>query len=364
MVWLSDSYESIYRRAQRLILIEDYKGAIAEYQRLLKRLASLRPSLLEQRPPLRGLFLDVGTRLAQLLREEGEHTEAIQVKELLAERDPDNRGRWRREIGELLIERGDVEGGLKFLRDLAEESGDALSWIFLGQQCVGLERFEEGLGYLEKGIAVAKRKPEKGLAWLALAAVQRRAGRYDEAAEAWERAAEADSEQAGGVAWVYLMFIEAGLYDKARQYLAREENKFLSNFYAGGISWLQGNRAGARRVWQLVAGWEPGRNFAEQECWAEACLRIGQIEKVPPALERFLAENPATIKLLLLLATARAALGDVEAARIPLREIQRRLKRARATETRIGPEGWRLFDAVVEDDAVKSELAEYFLKGE
>ena len=127
---------------------------------------------------------------------------------------------------------------------------------------------------------------------------------------------------------------------------------------------MQGNRAGARRVWQLVAGWEPGKNLAEQECWAEACLRTGQAAKVPPALERFLAENPATPKLLLLLATARAALGDLEAARIPLREIQRRLRRAGAPETKIGPEGWRLFDAVVEDDAMKSELAEYFLKGE
>lgn len=365
MVWLPDSYESIYRRAQQLILTEDYRGATNEYRRLFKRLASLRPSLLERRSALRNLLLDAGMNLAQLLREEEKYEEAIQVKELLTEKDPDNRDRWRREIGELLTERGDVEGGLKFLRDLAEEEPqDALNWIFLGQQCTELERFEEGLAYLQKGIDGARRKRERGLGWLSLADLQRRAGRYDEAAEAWERAAEAAPEQAGGVAWVYLMFIEAGQYDKARQYLAREENKFLSNFYAGGISWLQGNRAGARRVWRLVAGWEPGRNLAEQECWAEACLRIGQAEKVPPALEQFLKENPATPKLLLLLGTARAALGDVEAARAPLREIQRRLKRAGAPEAKIGPEGSRLFDSVVEDEAIKSELSQYFVEEE
>ena len=365
MIWLPDSYESIYRRAQQLILIEDYEGAIGEYRRVFKRLASLQPSLLERRPALRNFFLDAGMKLTQLLREEGEYEEAIQVKELLIEKDPDNRDRWRREIGELLIERGDVEGGLKFLRDLAEEEpSDALNWIFLGQRCAGLERFEESLAYLQKGIQATKRKRERGLGWLSVADLQRRAGRYDEAAEAWERAAEGDPQQAGGVAWIYLMFIEAGQYPKARQYLAREENKFLSNFYAGWISWLQGNRAGARRVWRLVAGWEPGKNFPEQECWAEACLRIGQAEKVPPVLEPFLAENPATPKILLLLAAARAALGDVEAARAPLGEIQRRLERARARETRIGPEEWRLFDAVVEDEAIKSELAEYFAKEE
>lgn len=361
MVWLPDSYESIYRKAQQLALVEDYQGAIGEYRRLFKRLASFQPSLLERRSVLRNLLLDTGMRLAQLLQEEEEYEEAVKVKELLAEKDPDNRGRWLREIGELLIERGDVEEGLEFLRDLAEEEPrDALNWIFLGQRCAGLERFEEGLTYLEKGIAATRTKRERGLGWLSMADIQRRAGRYDEAAEAWERAAEADPEQVGGVAWIYLMFIEAGEYAKARQYLAREENKFLSNFYAGRISWLQGNRAGARRAWRLVAGWEPGKNLAEQECWAEACLRIGQTERVSQALEEFLAENPTTPKLLLLLATAQAALANVEAARAPLGEIQRRLKRAGARETRIAPEGWRLFDAVVEDETIKSELAEYF----
>jgi tetratricopeptide (TPR) repeat protein len=264
-------------------------------------------------------------------------------------------------MGSLLIGKGEGEEGLKLLRGLAEEGPDeALNWMALGHGARELGRSEESVEHFGRAAEVARRRSERAMAWLAIATLHRDAAEYDEAALAWERAFEADPQTAPGPVWIYLMYIEADEYVKAREYLAREENRFLSNFYAGWISWKEGNPAGARRVWQMVTTWEPGEQAIEQQCWAEACLRTGQAGRVPPAIDGYLEEHAGTASLFLLLGVARAVIGELETAEAILGDVVARMRSPRRPELKIGAERWELVEAVVEDEEARDRLREYF----
>jgi len=366
MVWLADSYEAIYQRAQSLNLLGDKEGAIRELGRMVERLSSLQPSLLARRPKLKALMISSSTTLSELLHQAGRYDQAIELKRKLTEWDGANRESWQRQVGALLIEKGEIEEGLECLRRLGEEDPkEALNWLVLGNELAKLGRLDEAQDYLQRAQEVARRREERAGIWFSMASLHRQAARYDQAAEAWEEMAKLDPEQGVSPLWVYGMYIEVQEFPKARGYLSREKNRFLASFYGGLIAWREGNHAGAERTWRMMVTWQPGQNLGEQETWAEACLRTGNATRVPPVVGKHLAENPPSLKLVLLLGIAQAAIGELEQARSSLGQLQRSsVGLTGELRERFEREAAELMEAAIADEALREELSQYLAPAE
>lgn len=361
-MWVSDSYEDIFMRAESNLSQGDYESALGDYQRLSERLSGLKPGLLDRRPALRNFLLISLTKQAEIRHVQGEFEQAIQAYERLAEIAPEDREAWRRAMALVRIDMGQAEAGLdELFAQTVAHPGDFQLWLAIGLECEALGRLDEAEESLQRAVGCAAEPDAKVAAYLALFDFYRAQSRMDEALAVWEQAWAGHGPEPGYVFPLYQMMWEAGDLERAHEYLRQENNPLRKGLYRGLLAASEGKTDEAVKHWQRVANMNPLEFDEGHESWAEAALRADW----PPggviaALQVVWESGNSTPRALILQAVAEARLGHADHAESVL-EIARAIGlRSRPRQEKLAAANWALFDELVTGDEIKRQLRHYF----
>ncbi len=360
--YLPGSYEDLVIQAAAALDAGDLDTSIAIQYRLLDRLSRLSERVLARRPELHDLHRQVRLDLKENLVRKKQPGEAVEVMEVLLHTHPEQSAIWRTEIAMLHILNEDVETGLAGLEALTRDYPDQIApWLLLADEA-------RIAGYLDRSQAALDRAQQcdahgdEGLVGF-LNYVRfhllRDLGQIDEALAAWEEALTHDPERAETVREVYAMLTEAGRYDEALSYVARDENRIQAAYQRALIASLQGRTEEAEQGWQEVAEMDPDEYEYGHDAWVEAVLRLGDPD---PALEWLHEALPevATARLLTLTGMGWAMRGDVEVAGTSFQTAINMGRIRQPQQQKLDSAEWRLLDSLVDDDEIKAPLKSYF----
>jgi tetratricopeptide (TPR) repeat protein len=361
-MWVSDSYEDIYARAESSLARGDYDTAQESFRRLGDRLEKVRPTVLERRPELHNLHLVSLARQAEIYRIQGEFEKAIQLYQRLIETGPESAERWRQDMALVKIDMGQAEAGLDELRAQAvAHPADHRLWLTIGLESEALGRWEEAEENLQRGARRVSEPNEITDAYLLLFDFYRARGRIEEALAAWDKAWESQAEGPDYIFPVYQMMWEAGDLERAHEYLSREKNPLRKGLHQGLLAQDQGKSDEAVKYWKRVARLDPTGYEEGQESWAEAALRVGHTpQDVISVLGTILDEGTFTPRGLILQAAAEARIGHTEHAESVLALARQVGLRGRPRREKLSSTDWALFDELVENDEIKEELRHFF----
>jgi tetratricopeptide (TPR) repeat protein len=258
--------------------------------------------------------------------------------------------------------KGEVEGGLKDLRALAEESpGDSEGWLLLGIESRLAGHLDDSQKALDRALAVCQVGDGEDCAdihyqrFLLFKEMQQ----LDDAMAAWEEAAGQSPEIGRTVRRVYELLTQAGRYGDAQRYIARDENGLQAGFQRGLIASLTGKSLEAREEWRKVAAIDPNDYEYGHDAWVEAVLRLGNPE---PALEWLQDSLPqyGTPRLLVLSGIGWAMREDTELAGALFQQAINMQRRQRPPKKKLDSTDWRLLDSLVSDEEAKTALKPYF----
>ena len=360
--YLPGSYEDLVKQAAAALDAGDFETSIAIQYRLLDRLSRLSERGLARRPELHDLHRQVRLDLKEILVWKRRLPEAIEVMEVLLRTHPEQSAIWRTEIAMLHIVSEDVETGLAGLEALTRDYPDEIApWLLLADQT-------RVAGYLDRSQAALDRAQQcdahgdEGLVGF-LNYVRfhllRDLGQIDEALAAWEEALTHDPERAETVREVYAMLTEAGRYDEALSYVARDENRIQAAYQRALIASLQGRTEEAGQGWQEVAEMDPDEYEYGHDAWVEAVLRLGDPDPALEWLEEALPEV-GTARLLALTGMCWAMRGDVELAKVSFQTATKMHRIRQPQQQKLDSAEWRLLDSLVADDETKAPLKPYF----
>lgn len=361
-MWVSDSYENIYARAESSLAKGDYETSYDDFHRLSERFSKLKATVLDRRPELRNLHLLSLAKQAEIRHIQGEFEQAMQLYERLIEIAPERRDSWQRNMALLRIDMGQAEAGLDELRAQAVAHPDDYElWLAIGLESETLGRLDEAEENLQRAAQRAVDPDGKSNVYLTLFDFYRDQGRVDEALAAWEQAWEAHGHEPSYVFPLYQMMSEVGDLGRAHEYLRQEKNPLRKGFHQGLLAASKGKTDEALKHWKRVAKMDPLEFDEGHEAWAEASLRVDQSpEEIIAVLELLLKSGNSTPRGLILQGVAEARLGHTEHAEKVL-EIARSIGlRSRPRQEKLSTAHWALFDELVANDETKSQLRHCF----
>jgi tetratricopeptide (TPR) repeat protein len=361
-MWVSDSYEDIYARAESDMAQGEYESALNNFQRLGERLSGLKPALLDRRPELRRLRLLSLAKQAEIHYLQSKFEPAMQLYQRLMEIAPESRDTWQQALAVIHIDMGQVEAGLDELRAQAvAHPGDHQLWLTIGLKCEALGRLDEAEENLKRAARLAPDSDDKTNAYLALFDFYRAQGQVDEALAAWDQAWAAHGHTPGYVFPLYQMMWEIGDLERAHEYLNQEKNPLRKGFYQGLLDASEGTPDQAMKHWKRVAQMDPLEFDEGHEAWAEAALRVDQPPQEVISVFRVIMESGNfTPRGLILQAVAEARIGHKEQAENVLKIAQTMGMRSRPRTEKLSAAHWALFDELVADDEIKQRLRHYF----
>ncbi|UCC89441.1 MAG: hypothetical protein JSV81_09060 [Anaerolineales bacterium] len=361
-MWVSDSYEDIYGRAQASLSRGDYETAYANFHRLSERLSGLKPIVRDRRPELLNLLQLSLLRQAEIHRIRGEFEQAMQLFERLNEIAPEGRDSWRRSMALIRIDMGQPEAGLDELRAQAVAyPGDFQLWLTIGLECEALGRLDEAEENLRRAAKSATAPDDKADAYLALFDFYRAQSRVEEALAAWDQAWAAHGHAPDYVFPVYQMMWENGDLERAHEYLRQEKNPLRQGFHRGLLAAGEGKPDEAIKHWKRVAKLNPLDFDEGHEAWAEAALRVEHApEEVIRTMAADLESGNVNLHGLILQAVAEARIGHIDHAQQALEIAQTAGLRSRPRQEKLSAANWALFDELVTSDEIKGQLRHYF----
>jgi len=361
-MWVSDSYEYIYALAQSSLARGDIETAQANYHRLSERLSKLKPVVLERRPELRNLLVLSMANQAKIHHIQGEFEQALETYQQAIAISPETKDRWQRDMALVHIDMGETEEGLDMLRAQAiAHPGESELWLAIGMEAEALGRLEEAEEHMQRASRTASAPEDKAQAYLALFDFYREQGQIEKALAAWDQAWSGDVRESGYVFPLYQMMWEAGELERSREYLKQEKNPLRKGYHQGLLAASEGDSDEATKQWKRVAKMNPLEYEEGHDAWAEAALRVDDSPKdVIGTLSAVLEAGDFTPRGLLLQAIAEARIGHTEHAQEVL-EIARNIGlRARPRVEKLPMAHWVLFDELVADEEIKSQLQHLF----
>jgi tetratricopeptide (TPR) repeat protein len=359
-VELNESYEAIYQRAIDALAGDDTDQAIQLLWRIVNRLTRLRPETLQRREALERTLRTAWHSLAQILRSEGRYEEAIQACEAVAGHLSGARAP-ERMVASIRIEQGAVEEGLSELRQIAEETSSMAAWTDLGAEYAGLERYAEAESAYKAALRLATSNEEAAFVNLALFRTYQEMGRIEDALSTWSMVTVLQPDLATHVMEVYSWLIECGELERARRYVAREEDPARRMLYEGLIEQKTGHEEQARSIWQHVVKLDPKVEGVSEEAWSEAALRLGKPQQVLSFEESVTVDlNLVSVGQATLFGIASAAAGKADTARKWFDQVRDELERAGHPTGRIEARYRDLLAQVVSDQETVQALRSYF----
>jgi tetratricopeptide (TPR) repeat protein len=354
-----DSYEDIAARAQASLTRGDYAVALEGYERLSKRLSGLSPVVLKRRPALHDLLVLSLIRQANIHHWRSEFEPALQLYQQLIDLAPEGRDDWQVSMALARIDMGQAEAGLDELRALAVARPDSLLWQTIGTECDALGRPDEAEESLRRAVQLAADAGSKREAYLSLFDFYRAQNRIDEALAAWQQAWA--GQQPEYVFPLYQMMQEAGDLKRAREYLDQESNPLRKGFYQGLLAAGEGKADEAVKHWKRVAKLNPLKYDDGQDAWAEAALRTDlPAQEVIAALNAVSRAGGLSMHGIVLQAIAEARVGHADHAKETLEMARNVGLQSRPRQEKLSATHWALFDELVPDATLKSQLRDYF----
>jgi tetratricopeptide (TPR) repeat protein len=356
---VSDSYEDIAARAQASLTRGDYTAALEGYERLSKRLSGLSPVVLKRRPALHDLLVLSLLRQANIHLWRSEFEPALQLYQQLMDLAPEGRHDWQVSLALARIDMGQAEAGLDELRALAVARPNSLLWQTIGMECDALGRLDEAEESLRRAVQLAADAGSEREAYLALFDFYRAQNRIDEALTAWQQAWA--GQQPEYVFPLYQMMQEAGDLKRAREYLDQESNPLRKGFYQGLLAASEGKADEAAKHWKRVAKLNPLKYDDGQDAWAEAALRTDlPPQEVIAALNAVSQAGGLSMHGIVLQAISEARVGHADHAKETLEMARNVGLQSRPRQEKLSATHWALFDELVSDATLKSQLRDYF----
>jgi tetratricopeptide (TPR) repeat protein len=184
-------------------------------------------------------------------------------------------------------------------------------------------------------------------------------GRYEDAVAAWEQAVQWHDEVKSTIRQIYTMLTDAGRYTDALHYVEQDENALQAGYQRGIIAQRTGNALQAGQEWREVAKLDPDEYEYGHDAWVESVLRSGDPDPALAWLQENLAQRGSD-RLLALSGIGWAMKQDGDLAAVLLQQAINLLRRGRPPRQKLDSEDWRLLDALVTDDEVKTGLRPYF----
>lgn len=360
---LSGSYEDLAAQAQQYMRNNQYDQAQEIYERIYNRLSKMKSTILEKRPRLQELKVLSMRVLGDLAGHNGEHDRAIEFYTEGLKIDPDQQLEYQRAIAQMKIDRGDASTGLDELRAIVvANSGKADPWLWLGIELWSQGNNAEAIENLERVTEMSGVEAQsQSIAYSYLHDIYREEDRIAEAETAWIKAWEVTGSDVGDVSPLYQMYFEADNLPKAQEWLKNEKNPLRAGFYKGLFAQAEGSNKAAESAWRKTAKLNPLEQQEGHEAWAEAALRANfPPDRIAYALRDIAGKNQINIRGTILLAIAFARLGQAESTDFAIRNAVEINQRARPRRDLLSYGHWQLFDELVTDEEIKSQVRSYF----
>ncbi len=358
---LDNTYESMYARTRELLEAGRAEPALDLLRRIVKRLSSLSDETLRSRDDLSQMGLVAGLDLATLLSNTGRYDEAVASLDGLDRFSPEREEAIANFRARLRAQQGHLAQARDELAALAERfPQDPAHWVALAQVTFSMGDLDQAEDLYRRALELVSDDMGRADIHLDLFALEAQRGRKAEALAEWDQAMEADSNFALRNArdlYTYLLRID----DRTtlRRYLDQDVSRIRQEFYRGILARRAGDFSEGDKHWQRLTKESPLADSLGKVEWAETALRLGGLDAAISILMTDRARL-ASPHVALILATAMAQSGNVEAARDLLHTGIYRLQRRVPRRDSYGQEDWELLTSVVEKRALWSQFREFF----
>jgi tetratricopeptide (TPR) repeat protein len=280
---------------------------------------------------------------------------------------PKHAHRWAVEPFMLRIQYGRPQEGIDGLRTLAESNPESFYiWRLLAEKAWETENRD--LALMASDHAAPLATPDEAPADMASYHIVRfelfeGSGEWQQAVHEWNLACGWDKEVEEMRGMVVRMFLGAGLYDDALQYLEKEALPVIvADYYRAWIAQQRGDVVRARHLWRKLAesghdDYEPDSPAlrAESHCW------LGQPDAALAILLEAVGDQGAIYAGdALALGLAWALHGDGQTAESNIKLAIARSASSPKSDPLLPALDWIDFEQLVTDEAIKATLRPYF----
>ena len=364
---LPGSYADRNDEARRLFNQGKLEQAAVICQRIVDRISRLPERRRPGDSPLHDALLAASILLAEINAKQGDWPAVDDLCTRAQTLLPVHAQRWAIEPFILRIRNGQHQDGIRGLRALAEAHPDSFFfWRILAQMALDVDDLDLALTASDHVDQIED--PDEDIDDEDLAShhivrfhLFRRRGEWHEASREWNSALVWDEGLDDMQELVVRMFLEAGLYDDALNYVDDEAlTPILADFYRAWIAQQRGDQVRARHLWRAIAE----RDLDEEDNPIVRALAHCWLRQPDAALALLLEEMAGGTVLMVpearALALAWAMHGNVAAARANVKLAAKRSATATKSEPLLSALDWIDFEQLVQDEAIKAELQPYF----
>jgi tetratricopeptide (TPR) repeat protein len=363
--YLPGSYEERNDQAHHLFNQGELDQAAAICRRIIERISHLPERRRADGSALHTVLMEASILLAEIHAKQADWPALDDLCMRAQVRHPVYAQRWAIEPFMLRIRYGQPQAGIRGLQALADGEPDSFYlWRTLAQAAVDAADLDLALDASDHAQRVMT--GEEDVDDIAPYHIVRFRlfkwrGQWYEAAREWRSACLLDNEMEELRDEVVRMFLAAGLYDDALNYVDDEVlGAMVANYYRGWVAHRRGDQVRARHLWRKIVESDPDEED-NPPVRAIAYCYLRQSDAALAAMMDYIGNGGAVdVPESMTLALAWAMHGDVDAARS---NLQMAAKRA-ATEAGSGPLlpalDWIDFEQLVVDDAIKAELRPFF----
>lgn len=273
--------------------------------------------------------------------------------------------RWAIEPFMLRIRYGQPQAGMRGLQALADSEPDSFYlWRTLAQAAVDAADLDLALDASDHAqrVMTGEEDVEDIVSYhIVRFRLLKWRGQWYEAAREWRSACLLDDEMEELRDEVVRMFLTAGLYDEALDYVDDEVlGAMAANYYRGWVAHRRGDQVRARHLWRKIV-----ESDADEEdnppVRAIAYCYLRQTDAALATMMDYIGAGGAVdVPEAMTLALAWAMHGDVDAARSNLQMAAKRAASAAGPGPLLPALDWIDFEQLVADDAIKAQLRPFF----
>jgi tetratricopeptide (TPR) repeat protein len=365
--YLPGSYDERNDEARYLFKQGELDEAAAICQRIIERISRLPERRRSHGSTLHDALMRAAILLAEIHAKQADWPALDDLCTRAQAMHPVYAHRWAIEPFMLRIRYGQPQAGIRGLQALAESQPDSFYlWRMLAQAALDVDDLDLAMTASDYAVLLAQPDEDPGdiaSYYIVRFKLFRQRGEWHEAAQEWMMACAWDEGMEELREAVVRMFLDAGLYDDALDYLDDESlTAPLADYYRAWIANQRGDQVRARHLWRKIVEADPNDDDLDNPvvralayCWLrqpDAALAL--------MLEELASGGLLSMAEALALALAWAMHGDAAAAHANVRLAAGRQISSAQPNKLMPALDWIEFEQLVQNEAVKAELRSYF----
>lgn len=363
--YLPGSYFERHDEARHLFKRGEQDQAAAICQRIIQRISRLPERRRADGSSLHAALMEASILLAEIHAQQGDWAALDELCTRAQAAHPVYAQRWAIEPSMLRIRYGQGQAGMRGLQALADAEPDSFFlWRVLAQAALGVEDIDlalEASDHAQRVMTGEEDVEDIVSCHIVRFRLLKWRGQWYEAAREWRSACLLDDEMEELRDEVVRMFLAAGLYDDALDYVDDEVlGAMVANYYRGWVAHRRGDQVRARHLWRKIVESDPDEED-NPPVRAIAYCYLRQSDAALATMMDYIGNGGAVdIPEAMTLALAWAMHGDVDAARSNLQMAAKRVATAAGPGSLLPALDWIDFEQLVVDDAIKAELRPFF----